>query len=172
MRDFSISVDIKASPERVWQVLTDCERWAEWTPSVTSVEILDKPLRVGTRAIIRQPELPRAKFRVTALDAGRSFTWGSGIPGIVYVYAHHIVEPAPLGARATLRLRFDGLLGGVIGRKMSALNNRYLAMEAAGLKRASEEGLRDPGVPLAEWHAGAMRAFGGASVRRLGPSAH
>jgi carbon monoxide dehydrogenase subunit G len=109
MRDFSISADINATPQRVWDVLSDGERWAEWTPSVTSVEILDKPLRVGSRAMIRQPELPPGKFKVTALDPGRSFTWASGVPGIVYVHAHHSVEPAPGGARVTLRLRFDGL---------------------------------------------------------------
>jgi uncharacterized protein YndB with AHSA1/START domain len=60
MRDFSISANINATPQRVWEVLSDGERWAEWTPSVTSVEILDKPLRVGSRAMIRQPELPPA----------------------------------------------------------------------------------------------------------------
>jgi carbon monoxide dehydrogenase subunit G len=157
MRDFSISADIKATPQRVWDVLSDGERWAEWTPSVTSVEILDKPLRVGSRAMIRQPELPPGKFKVTALDPGRSFTWASGVPGIVYVHAHHSVEPAPGGARVTLRLRFDGLLGGFMGRKMADLNNRYLAMEIAGLKRASEDGIRGPDVPLDQWHAEAMR---------------
>ena len=72
MRDFSISVDIKASPERVWEVLSDGERWHEWTPSVTSVELLDKSIAVGSRAIIRQPELPPAKFKITALEPGRT----------------------------------------------------------------------------------------------------
>ena len=71
MRDFSISVDIQATPERVWQVLSDGERWHEWTPSVTSVELLDKSIAVGSRAIIKQPELPAAKFKVTALDPGK-----------------------------------------------------------------------------------------------------
>lgn len=167
MRDFSISVDIKATPQRVWDVLSDGERWAEWTPSVTSVQMLDTPLAVGSRAIIRQPELPAAKFTVTALEPGRSFTWGSGIPGIVFVHAHHSVEPAPLGARATLRLRFAGLLGGIMGRKMAALNNRYLAMEAAGLKRFSEEGQRDPGVPLEQWSAEAVRRLNEQRSRTL-----
>lgn len=159
MRDFSISVAIKAAPQRVWEVLSDGERWHEWTPSVTSVEMLDKSLAPGSRAIIRQPGLPPAKFKVTELDTGRSFTWASGIPGIVFVHAHHSVEPAPQGARATLRLRFDGILGGFMGRKMAELNNRYLAMEAAGLKRFSEEGPRDPGVPLEQWNAEAQQAM-------------
>jgi uncharacterized protein YndB with AHSA1/START domain len=156
MRDFSISVDIKASPERVWAVMSDGERWHEWTPSVTSVEIFDKPLRVGTRAMIRQPELPPARFKVTALEPGKSFTWGTGLPGIVYVYAHHSVDPGPLGARATLRLRFAGLLGGVMGTRYTELNNRYLRMEAAGLKRFSEEGPRAARVPLETWSAEAV----------------
>jgi uncharacterized protein YndB with AHSA1/START domain len=159
MRDFSISVDIQAAPQRVWEVLSDSERWHEWTPSVTSVEMLDEPLAVGSRAIIRQPELPPAKFKVTALERGRSFTWASGIPGIVVVHAHHSIEPAPQGARVTLRLRFDGLLGGVMGRRMAELNHRYLAMEAAGLKRFSEDGPRDPSVPLEQWNAEAQRAM-------------
>lgn len=159
MRNFSISVDVKASPERVWEVMIAAERWHEWTPSVTSVELHDKPIAVGGRATVRQPELPPAKFKITALEPGRSFTWATGYPGIVFVHAKHTVEPTALGARVTLALRFDGLLGGVMGRKMSDLNNRYLRMEAAGLKRFSEEGPRDPGIPLEKWNADAQRAL-------------
>ena len=163
MRDFSISVDINASPERVWEVLSDAERWHEWTPSVTSVELHDKPLALGGRATIRQPELPVAKFRITELQPGRSFTWVTGVPGLVFAHARHTVEPTPSGARLTLALRFDGLLGGVMGKKMAELNRRYLRMEAAGLKRFSEEGPRDPSVPLEQWSADAQRALPGSN---------
>src|SRR5687767_15243434 len=106
MRNFSISVDVKASPERVWEVLSDAERWHEWTPSVTSVELMDRPIAVGGRALIMQPELPPAKFKITELEPGRSFTWVTGIPGFVFARAKHIVEPAPGGARLKLVLRF------------------------------------------------------------------
>ena len=157
MRDFTIQFDVAASPSRVWDVMSDGERWAEWTPSVTSVEIYDKPLRVGSRALIRQPGVPPGKFRITALEPGRSFTWATGIPGILYAHARHSIEPVPAGSRVTLSLRFDGLLGGVMGRRMADLNHRYLAMEAAGLKRFSEEGPRDPGTSLEAWSAEAVR---------------
>ena len=157
MRDFAIKVDIAATPGRVWEVMSDGERWVEWTPSVTSVVIHDKPLRVGSRASIEQPKLPPAKFKVTALDPGKSFTWASGLPGIVYCHAHHSVEPAPLGARARLALHFSGILGGIMAGRMADLINEYLAMEAAGLKRFSEEGARPANVPLAEWSAEAVR---------------
>jgi uncharacterized protein YndB with AHSA1/START domain len=159
MRDFSISTVIHSTPQRVWEVLTDAERWHEWTPSVTSVEMLDGSLAVGSRAIVRQPELPPSKLKVTALEPGRSFSWSGGVPGIAFVHAHHLVEPAPEGARLTLKLRFDGLLGGVMGKKMAELNNRYLAMEAAGLKRFSEEGPRAPDESLEHWNSDAQRAM-------------
>lgn len=157
VRDFSIQVDIAAPPARVWEVMSDGERWAEWTPSVTSVEIYDKPLRLGSRALIRQPKIPPGKFKVTALDPGRSFTWGTGIPGIVYAHAKHSIEPTATGSRVTLALRFDGLLGGFMAKQQATLINEYLVMEAAGLKRFSEEGGRPAGTSLETWSAEAVR---------------
>ena len=136
--DFSISVDIDAPPSRVWAVMSDVEKWHEWTASVTSVKLTDRgPLKVGSRAWIRQPKFPPALWTVTDVrDA--SFTWVSRAPGLL-VTARHFVVPAGAGARATLSLNFAGLLGPLFGRWTSGINNRYLAMEAAGLKQRSEK---------------------------------
>jgi hypothetical protein len=136
--DFQISIEIAASQDVVWGVMSDVERWHEWTASVRSVRRLDTgPLRVGSRAVIRQPKFPPALWTVTAIDPGRSFTWRSGAPGM-WVHGHHSIEAIAGGARATLRLHFQGVLGRLLGTMTSAINNRYLGMEAAGLKRRSE----------------------------------
>jgi hypothetical protein len=50
---------------------------------------------------------------------------------------HHI-EPTPTGSRVTLSLTYQGVLGRLMGRWTSGITNRYIAMEAAGLKRRSE----------------------------------
>jgi hypothetical protein len=76
-------------------------------------------------------------WKVTSLEPGRSFTWKSGAPGM-RVHAHHSVTPIQSGARATLHLHFDGLLGRLMGRMTRGINNQYLEFEAAGLKRRSE----------------------------------
>jgi len=136
--DFQTTIDISAPAEVVWSVIADVERWPEWTPSVTSIRRMSQaPLAVGQRALVRQPRLPPAVWTVTTIDPGRSFTWKSGAPSM-RVLAHHGVEPAGTGSRATLSLTFAGLLGGLLAKMTAGINRRYLALEANGLKRRSE----------------------------------
>jgi hypothetical protein len=139
MRDFAISIDIAAPPARVHAVISDIERWHEWTSTVRSIRKRDPgPLRVGTRAFVRQPKLPPAFWSVSEVHEGHGFTWVTRSPGVT-VIARHVVEPTPAGSRATLSIRFDGLLGGLVGRMTAGLNTRYLGIEAAGLKARSEQ---------------------------------
>jgi uncharacterized protein YndB with AHSA1/START domain len=137
--DFNITVDIEAPPQRVWAVMSDIERWPEWTPTVRSVQRLDSgPLAPGRRARIHQPKLPPADWQVTALQEGSSFTWVTHSPGVT-VTARHGVEGIEGGSRATLSIQFGGVLGPLVGWLTRGLNGRYLSLEAAGLKRRSEE---------------------------------
>lgn len=139
MRKFSKSVDIMAAPDRVWQVMSDVDRWHEWTPSITSVTRTPAgPLSVGNRAVVRQPKFPPAIWTVTEIDPGRSFTWVSTAPGM-RVTARHAVEPTATGTRATLSLDLQGLFGGLFGRMTRDITLHYLDFEAAGLKARSED---------------------------------
>jgi Polyketide cyclase / dehydrase and lipid transport len=120
-------------------VLSDVERWPEWTPSVRSIQRLDGgPLASGKKARICQPKLPPADCQVTALHEGSSFTWVTRSPGLS-VTARHEVKRSEGGSRATLSVQFEGGLGPLVGWLTRGLNDRYLKLEAAGLKRRSEE---------------------------------
>jgi uncharacterized protein YndB with AHSA1/START domain len=138
MRQFSVTTDIAAPPERVWQVMSDIDRWNEWTPGVTSVTRLGSaPFEVGTRVMIRQPKLPPALWTITEIRPGQSFTWVSVAPGLRAVGTHS-VKPAPGGSRATLALDLQGMLGGLWGRMSKGITERYIGFEARGLKARSE----------------------------------
>ena len=140
--EFKITTDIDASADVVFAVMTDIERWPEWTPTVTRVERLDGsslPIAINSRLRIVQPKVPPAEWTVTALEAGRGFRIMSHSPGAT-VEANHWIEPLGDGrSRVTLSVTFAGWLGQLIARLMRGLNERYLAQEAAGLKRRSEE---------------------------------
>jgi len=137
--NFSITVEVPAPPPLVWLVMVDVERWPEWTASVSRVKRLSPgPLQVGSRARIHQPKLPPASWLVTELESGVGFTWISLAPG-VRVTARHTTEASAVGSRVTLSVYYGGWLGSLLARLTGRLNERYLALEANGLKARCAE---------------------------------
>jgi carbon monoxide dehydrogenase subunit G len=138
MTTFSTTVNIHAAPKRVWAVLTDVEHWHEWTASITSIERLDSgPLAVGSRARVRQPRLLTAIWQVTELKAGRAFTWATRSPGM-YTTGRHDIEESGDGSRVTLSTHVSGLFGTLVAALTRDLIQRYVTLEAQGLKARSE----------------------------------
>ncbi|WP_406830256.1 SRPBCC family protein [Pedococcus sp. KACC 23699] len=135
----SATIDITAPVERVWAVLSDVERWSEWTDTVRWVRRLDDgPLRTGSCAKISQPKIPTVDYVVTELEPGTSFTWVSG-GAAARTTARHVLEPLPGGGtHVTLSIEQTGWLGSLVGRLYRGITDRYLATEAAGLKARSE----------------------------------
>lgn len=135
---FRTSIIIGAPPERVWAVYTDLVRWPEWTASVTAVTLLDPgPPHLSQRVRIKQPKLPTAVWTVTELDEGRSWTWTATAP-LVKTVATHTVEPHENGTLMSATIEQSGPLGKLIGKVAAGLTDRYLLMEAEGVKAASE----------------------------------
>lgn len=127
-----------ASPEQVWALLVDVERWPELNKNITAARRVDEgPLRVGSEAIIKQPRQPSYRWRVTELAPGRSFTWQTSSGGVTTV-GGHIVEADGQGSVITLILRMRGPLAWLVYALTTRLARRSLAMEAAGFRRAAE----------------------------------
>ena len=136
--DFRVTIDVAAPPSRVWEIVRDVERWHEWTASITSIKRVDQgPLRPGSRAYVTQPKIPPNTFQVTSLEEGRGFDWESRSPGIRGV-GHHWIEPTATGSRVTLGVNFRGPLAWIVRLLYGRLTQRYIEMEAAGLKRRAE----------------------------------
>ena len=143
--DVSRTVEIDAPPEVVWEVWTDVERWPEWTDGVSHVELLPdedsedgESLAVGRRVRIRQPKFPTAVWQVTSVEPGRLFEWVSSTPGARVTGRHKVESRVDGGSTATMSLWFEGTIATIVARISMPLTKRYIALEAAGLKKVSE----------------------------------
>jgi uncharacterized membrane protein len=137
------TIDIAAPKDSVWDVLTDVERWPQWTPTMRSVELLDEtPFRVGARARIRQPRLPAAVWMVTVLQRQRYFAWENLAPGVRAIAGHRLEATGGNETRVTLSIMWTGWLAPLVRLLYGRLARRYVRTEAESLKRHVESAAR------------------------------
>jgi hypothetical protein len=139
MRVLETSVEINASPEQVWAVLTDFDAYPEWNPFVTSIAGVAQP---GARLVVRlQPPGGRAitmRPRVRSADHGRRFAWLGhlGVPGL-FDGAHEFLLDGRDGTTMfTQRETFRGALVPFTGRVLARTELGFEAMNAALKDRA------------------------------------
>ncbi len=136
---FEQSVEIDAQPQRVWDVLSDLEAWPRRIETVDEVELLTPPpVAVGARVRLKQPKLPEGTWEVTSWDAPSSFEFRQQSGGVTSTAGHRVEALDDGRSRLTLTVEMRGLLVPIFGRIYRDLTNRYMAIEADGIKRAAE----------------------------------
>lgn len=133
-----MTADVNAGPEVVWALFVNVERWPELTASMRKVRRLDQgQLNVGSVAMVDQPHLPTARWRVTQLEPGRSFFWETTAPGVTTI-GGHVVEANGEGSIVTLALKQTGPLAGLLGAMLGSRIRQDLSMELDGFRRGAE----------------------------------
>ena len=136
---FETSVEIGAPQQRVWDVLSDLEAWPQRIETVDTVELLTPaPMTKGSRVRLRQPKLPEGTWEDTAWDAPSSFEWTQREAGTTSVAGHRVESLGDGRARLTLTLDMRGLLIPIMSLFYKGLTNRYMNLEAEGMKRSAE----------------------------------
>jgi uncharacterized membrane protein len=136
---FEKSIEIDAPQSRVWDVLSDLEGWPRRIETVDVVELLTPPpISRGSRVRLKQPKLPEGIWDVTAWDAPSYFEWTQKTGGITSVAGHRVEAMSAGRSRLTLTLDMHGFLIPVVALFYKGLTNRYMNLEAEGMKRAAE----------------------------------
>jgi len=136
---FEKTIEIDAPPQRVWDVLSDLEAWPRRIETVDEVELLTPaPITAGSRVRLKQPKLPEGTWDVTIWDAPSYFEWTQRTGGITSVAGHRVEAVGEGRARLTLTLDMRGFLIPVMLLFYRGLTNRYMNLEAEGMKRAAE----------------------------------
>jgi hypothetical protein len=147
-------VDIDATAERVWEVITDLPGYAEWNPFVTAAEGV---FVVGDRVSMSVPPVNafvQANLRPTVLEVthGRRLRMWSrldrlAIPGLFDVELTMTITDHDGGVRLWQQDRFGGLLAPLL---IGSLNHHRLAafnaMNAALKHRAEGTPAPEPGA--------------------------
>jgi uncharacterized membrane protein len=136
---FEQSIDIDAPQQRVWDVLTDLEAWPQRIETVDVVELVTPaPLGKGSRVRLKQPKLPEGMWEVTVWDAPSFFEYRQQSGGVTSVAGHRVEALEDGRSRLSLELEMRGLLVPIVAVFFKGLTNRYMTLEAQGMKRAAE----------------------------------
>lgn len=118
----SASVDIDATPDDVWAVVSDVARMPEWSPELRRLFVVgSKQPRLGMNLV----GINRRKYvawpttsKVTRFEPGRAVAWKTRESGATWIYE---LEPTASGTRLTGRRELatmapaTRLLGPIIG---------------------------------------------------------
>ncbi|MGA7272113.1 MAG: SRPBCC family protein [Acidimicrobiia bacterium] len=138
--EFTETIEIDRTPGRVWEVLSDIERWWEDSnPEHDSLEVLDtdRGLEVGTRLRIHEriAGIPGvAEGEVTRLKEHRAITWEApaahyrwfGIPLTVAEAVTWTIEPTEPGSSRVAAHVWAVFPGGFFGRLLEWVFRRLL----------------------------------------------
>lgn len=139
--------EIEAGLDRLWALTVAIEEWPRYTPTVTSVQRLDDgPLRVGSRALLKQPGQPPRVWTVTVLEPRRRFEWSTRLFGITMTGVHEL-KATDAGTLNVLRVELSGWASGLAGLLLRTPIRRAIARENEGFRIAAET---DPGPGAAD----------------------
>ena len=132
-----IRASIKASPTRVWSLLTDAEGFARWNSTVTRI---DGEIAEGGTLRVVVPTAPKRTFKlkVSSVTPGRSMTWSDGVAPMFRGVRTFVLSPRSDGG--TEFSMHDELAGLMLPLIKSSLPDFAQVFEtyAADLQRAAE----------------------------------
>ncbi len=138
MKYFEASSSIKASPQKVWQVLTDGEKFPTWD---SGIERFEGKIAPGATVKLYVKVHPGRAFplKVTELTANRRMVFSGGMPlGLFKGVRTYTLDPDAAGGTSFhMREEYTGPLLGMIWKSIPDLGASFQQF-AAGLKKQAE----------------------------------
>lgn len=138
MKKFAVRISIRATPQRIWALLTDAGGYPRWNRTVSKVEGTIAP---GGRVTLHATASPGRAFplKVTGFEEPRRMVWTGGMP-LGFFKGERTFQ---LEARAdgevefSMCEEFSGLLSPLISRSIPDLEPSFDEF-ARNLKQAAE----------------------------------
>ena len=131
-----VEIDVRASPEVLWLLLTDARGFPRWNSTVTGI---DGEIREGEQIVIHAPGTGQTfKPRVSNVVSNERMTWTGGVVGLFRGVRTFVLTPRAASlTRFAMQERFSGLLFALLQRAMPDFGPIF-ATYAADLKHEAE----------------------------------
>ena len=145
-------IDIAAEPARVWEMLSQFDRYGSWNPSIASLSgtlAEGEPLRL--RARMPGGIVLRLRPVLTRLEPGRQLAWSARLLSPRFLSAEHrfSIEPLPSGfTRFAQHETFDGWFAPIFALLFASRLQRAYGDANARLRSLAEDGAEHEKRPL------------------------
>ena len=143
MKSLQTEIVINASPEKVWNILTDFAKFPEWNPFVVKAEgkpelgsYLRVELKNGNGVSVFKP-------KVLVVEKNRAFEWLGSFPIPGLFNGHHYFRIEPINndqVKFVHGEEFTGLLAGLIMKQIGEQTQKgFMNMNKALKERAEKK---------------------------------
>jgi hypothetical protein len=137
---YETSTTTTAEPARLWDVVSDVQKWPEWIEVYQEVRRTGSgELKLGDTAHVKQKGLAAGDWTVTEIESGRSFVWESRQPGVRINGWHQVAAEPAGGSRLTLGVEMTGWASGPLGWILGRKTRAYVDLECARLSAVAAE---------------------------------
>jgi hypothetical protein len=140
MKTFSCRIQIQASPEVVWNLLTDAPGYPEWNTTVDKVEGV---IALGQKVRVFAKVNPGRAFpvKVTTFTAPHRMVWAGGMPlGLFQGERTFSLTPSAGGVEFSMVEVYSGLLSPLIAKSIPDLQPVFKEF-AQALKNRAESAI-------------------------------
>jgi carbon monoxide dehydrogenase subunit G len=129
-------VEVSATPEEIWEIMSDIEKWPQWNPDVKAATI-EGELVEGTDFRWKAgPGTIHSTLRT--VERPRVLAWTGKTMGIPAIHVYKL-EPAGSGTRLVLEESWDGLLSKVFRSYMQKTLDKAVRDGVQALKTEAEK---------------------------------
>lgn len=140
MKEVRTEVEIGASPEKVWGILTDFAKYEEWNPFIVKAAGKAEP-GSAIEIHVKTPAGKKRKYgpTITKAERGRELRW-MGKSWVLNGEHTFIIEPLQEGRVRLVHMEaFDGLLTSFFGKSLDTDIKQGLEEMNRALKERAEQ---------------------------------
>jgi hypothetical protein len=135
---FATKISIKATPEKIWGILTDAPAWPSWNTTITKV---DGSIALGNKVTLYTKKTAGRAFpvKVAQFEAPKRMVWSGGMP-LGLFKGERVYELTPKGGEIEFFMReeYTGLMAPMIVKSIPDLQPDF--EEFAQCLKARAEG--------------------------------